>query len=380
MIRLAQTLWEAPEKLRGGEGEKISNQRPIAEKAAAEFSEDIRRFVRSYAAIIPRHAFVELLESCVAVGLSTVLTSVVEILCEWFETGDIRVRHEQRPAELFVDCSNGVDRRLKVIAEQSLEDFMRRIERFPVTLMTLRVLDRWAGYDPKIKAMRIQKKPFATTWVRLLGDLLHGRRPEAAPILYDLTQKAEQLAEKLQEDYPEISAALSESENERSPIERLAEALTFLQGRGNTQANLIKLLDSCLLVGHPNGLASKRTVTRYLNPEAGRKRSDLRSLVFTDSVLDYLVHVHILPSGNRHGSRSLSLRDFLRKLHDRYGFCVDASPPGLTVSNEVLQASKGILERRLRDLGLFVGVNDAEAMKRLQPRFAPAGDHENAVD
>jgi len=55
------------------------------------------------------------------------------------------------------------------------------------------------------------------------------------------------------------------------------------------------------------------------------------------------------------------------------------SPTGLMVSNEVLQANRATLERRLRDLGLLVGVNDAEAMKRLQPRFEP-GENENALD
>ena len=44
----------------------------------------------------------------------------------------------------------------------------------------------------------------------------------------------------------------------------------------------------------------------------------------------------------------------------------------MTVSNALLQANRAVLERRLRDLGLLVGVNDAEAMKRLQPRFDPA--------
>jgi hypothetical protein len=374
MIRLAQEIGAAPDKLRGGEGERVANQRPIAEKAAAEFSDDIRRFVRSYAVAIPRHAFVDLLESCIAVGLTTILTSVVEMLFEWAEGGDIRSRHLQRPAQLFVDCSNGVDRRLRGIAEQSLEDFMRRIERFPVILMSLRLLDRWARYDPSIKALHVSTKPYATSWLKVLGDLLHMRRPDAKAVLYDLNQKAEQLAERLQEDYPDIAGTLRESESERSPVGRLAESLTSLQGRANTQENLIKLLDSCLMLGRPNGLASKRAVIRHLSPGAPRKRSDLRALVLTDSVLDYLVHLHILPSGNRHGSRALSLKEFLRRLNERYGFCIDVSPPGLTVSNEVLQANRITLERRLRDLGLLVGVNDAEAMKRLQPRFEPPGE------
>jgi hypothetical protein len=380
MVRLAQNLGAAPDKLRGGEGERVPNQRPVAEKAASEFSEDIRRFVRSYAAVVPRHAFVELLESSIAVGLTTILTSVVEILCEWAETGDIRTRHLQLPAQLFVDCSNGVDRQLRGIAEQSLEDFMRRIERFPVILMSLRLLDRWARYDPNIKAMRIPAKPYATNWLRVLGDLLHDRRSEAKAILYDLTQKAEQLVEKLQEDYPEIASTLRESERERSAVGRLAESLTSLQGRANTQENLIKLLDSCLLVDRPNGLASKRVVIRHVSSDTARKRRDVRALVLTDSVLDYLVHLHILPGGNRQGSRPLSLKEFLWKLRDRYGFYIDVSPPGLTVSNEVLQANRATLERRLRDLGLLVGVNDAEAMKRLQPRFEPPTGQENGLE
>ena len=62
MIRLAQALGEAPDKLRGGEGDRISNQRPIAERTATDFSEDIRRFVRAYAHVVPRHGFVALLE------------------------------------------------------------------------------------------------------------------------------------------------------------------------------------------------------------------------------------------------------------------------------------------------------------------------------
>ena len=45
MIRLAQQLGAAPDKPRGREPARISNQRPIAERAAEHFSEDIRRFV-----------------------------------------------------------------------------------------------------------------------------------------------------------------------------------------------------------------------------------------------------------------------------------------------------------------------------------------------
>src|SRR5208337_1990303 len=283
MIRLAQELVTAPDKLRGGEGERISNQLPIAEKAARNFSEDIRRFVRSYGDIVPRHAFVELLESCIAVGMTTVLTSVIEILFDWAETGQIRKSCEQKPASSFVDCSNGVDRRLRTLAEQSLDDFMRRVERFPVILMALRLLDRGARYDPKIKALGVSSRPYASAWLDILGELLLDRRDEARAILYDLDRKAEELAEKLDEDYRECAQMLKSRESQPNPVWRLAESLISLQGRENTQANLIKLLDSVLLLGRPNGLALKRTAIRNFALVGARKRTEVRSLVLTDS-------------------------------------------------------------------------------------------------
>ena len=379
-IRLAQQLGAAPDKLRGRDGDRISNQRPIAEKAAKAFSEDIRRFVRGYANVIPRHAFVELLESCIAVGMTTILTSTIEILFEWVETGEIRKSSEQESARLFVDCSNGVDRRLRTLAEQSLDDLMRRIERFPVILMALRLLDYGVRGNPSLKKIRIPTRPYATEWLKMLGDLLHSRREEAKPILYQMETTTEQLAVKLEEDYPEAAQMLRNVTGQLNPVWRLAESLTSLQPRSNFQGNFVSMLDSTFLSGRPNGLASKRTTTRNVPGTGQKRRREVRSLVFTDSVLDYLVHLHLLRSGNKPGVRPFSFKEFILKLHERYGFCVDVASPGMTISNDLLQANRAILERRLRDLGLLVGVNDAEAMKRLRPRFEPTAEDEHAMD
>ena len=113
---------------------------------------------------------------------------------------------------------------------------------------------------------------------------------------------------------------------------------------------------------------------------AGPRQRDVRSLVFSDTVLDYLVHVQILPIGNKATTRRLSVGDFLDALRERYGFHVDEAPAGLSVSNELLHLNRMTLERRLRDLGLLVGVNDAESMKRLRPRFNPAIPTRRSLD
>ena len=373
-IRLAQQLGSAPQKLRGGGGSRISNQRPIAALAARHFSEDIRRFVRDYADVIPRRAFVEMLEPCIAIGMTAIFTSTVDILFAWLESGKVPPKSEQSPSYLFVDCSNGVDRRLRSCAERSLDDFMRRAARFPVVLMTLRLLDHAARYDPKIKRLDIPTRPYAGKWLDLLGELLHERHPQANFMHYGMGNKAEELAEKLEEDYPEAADVLRNDKGEPNPFLRLAEALTSLIGQSWARKSMVGMIDSILLIDRPNGLAAKRKTIRK-DPVTGTKRQrDVRSLVFTDSVLDYLVHLHTLKSSNKSGVRALSLREFLGDIRKRYGFCVDAAPPGMAVAGDLLQANRAVLERRLRDLGLLAGVNDAEAMKRLRPRFPPSAE------
>ena len=371
MVRLAQCLAQLPDKLRGKEtgGDRISNQRPIADKATRCFSEDIRRFVHAYAEVVPRHAFVELLESCMAVGLTSIVTSTIDILFDWAVRGEIRKSSEQHPAAMLVDCTNGVNLHLRGLAEQSLDEFFRKIERFPVVLMALRLLDYSARYDPRLRKISIPTRPYATEWLNLLGELLFQRRPEAAAILYDLERKSQELAERLEEDYPDAAQLLQDESAQSNPVWRISEALTLLQGRKSTQSNVQSMIDSALMTNRPHGLAAKRAVTRKLLPGETAKKRDVRSLVMTDAVLDYLVHRNIIAKGSRNGYQPLPFRSFLSILSERHGFFVDVAPPGMVISNELLHANRVSLERRLRDLGLLVGVNDAEAMKHLRPRF-----------
>lgn len=367
-IRLASRLRSAPLPPRGGETQ-ISNQRPLAERAGRHFSEDIRRFLRAYSTEMPRHALVDMLESCVAVGMTTVLSHTTALLLKWAEEGCIPEPSEQQPAAVLVDCSNGVDRRIRDCAEQSMDDLTRRMERLPETLMVLRLLDYHAQHDRKISSS--PKKPIATDWINLLGDLLHERherQPQARPIHYSIDQDTSKLADELDADYPEVAAALRNADIQPNAARRLAHGLTRLMGPALLHQHFSRFIDSSLMTGRPNGIAVKRKTSR------GGRRRDVRSLVLTDPALEYLAHVHLLPKGNKPGVRKLSFGEFVDTLRERYGFCVDVVPRGMSVSNELLLTNRAALERRLRDLGLLAGVNDAETMKRLRPRFQPRQD------
>lgn len=372
MIRMAQRLRRAPGKIKG-KVPMISNQRPIATAAADHFSEDLRKYVRSYATEVPRQAFVEALESCVAIGLTTITSSAIEIVLEWANTGDVPDARRQQLTPLLADCSMGAHAALRGLSEESMDEYVRRARRLPVVLMALRLLDYKARYDRKIRRtvdVSSMTRPYATEWLRLLGDILCERHSRSDAILDSLDEKAQVLAEDVQDDYPAAAAVLKNDSVEPNPVWRLAEGLTLLQGE-KVQGHIEQLIDSALYADRPNGLAVKRRSRRKVAGAPTPRTTVLRSLVLTDSVLDYLIHRLLLRTGGGSGTRWLSFDGFIATLRERYGFFIDASPPGMSVSNDLLQLNRAYLDRRLRDLGLLVSVNDAEAMKRLTPRFSP---------
>lgn len=379
MIALAERLGRAPRKLRG-KNLRIRNRRPLVKTQSRHFGDDVRRYVTAYWDRVPRQALVEMLESCFAVGLTALISSVIEAVRQWTEAGDI---DDSGPAEIFVDCSSGADRQLRACAEASMENYMRRAERLPVHFMALRLLDYKARYDRQLKNIvrseksvsvdKMREGPRPDEWLKLLGDVLHGRHQRSKTIHDQLEQNAEELAEAVEDEHPSTAEVLYNEKVEPNPVWRLAEGLVGLQGT-KPRAHLHELIDSGLFVDRPNGLARKRRAQRTV--QGRRKSVVLRSIVFTDSVLEYLVHLQLLKSGNAKAiDEWLSLDQFIDRIRNRYGFLVDASPDGTPLSNDLLQRNRSFLDRRLRDLGLLASVNDAEAMKRLTPRFRPSTSH-----
>ncbi len=368
--RLAQQLESAPDKLRGRTASKIPNRRSIGSKSARCFSEDMRKFVRAYAGPMPRRVLLDGLESCVATGLTTMLGNAAEVLFQWFATGEIPEPSDQEPAQLLVDCSQGLDRGVQHRAEDSMDEFTRRLWRFPEILMTLRLLDYSVRGNRTIMAAGktdYDEDPDPSAWIGLLGRVLHERQEGSDLVHYQLDQYGLQLADELDSEHPEVAETLRDQGRQPNAVRRLAAALTVLMGRPLTSGHLFSFLDSASGVAGPNALVFKRRTTRGAG--GGRRTRDVRRLVFGDSMLEYLVHRHLLSHKAR--LRHLSFPEFLRGLRKRYGFHVDRAPDNTEVSSEILQRNRMFLQRRLRDLGLLRGVNDADSMKRLTPRFRP---------
>lgn len=358
-IRLAQFLGEAPTKVRG-ENPEIPNQLPVAIRAAKIFFDDLNVFLRSYGRNIPRQSLLPMLESCIAIGTTNTYLSTVNIMLQWSMSGSVPIKRDQSPWGLFVDCSASIDMSLRRFSEECVDDLVQRLSRLPVYMMCLRVLEQRARQE------RLDDLPShfpdPTEHINYLGDLLFGRSENSDDIKRLIRSSCNRLSDALGEA-GEIHAKNLLDSKDVHPAWRMAEALVYLMGDKLHGAHFRKYLDSCLMIDQPNGLGRKRrTILKG-------KSAERRSIVLTNTALDFLVHRHLRKAKRGTGPASLSLDEFIRILRENYGLFVDESTPGLSVPTDELRKNRGYLERRLRDLGLFVGVNDAEAMKRLRQRF-----------
>ena len=367
-VRLAHGLRARARSNEGNGASQIPNRWPIAKAAAKYLRGDLATFIEAYGAALPRQSFLPMLEAGIGLGMVNLLFSTTVCLSEWERTGT--VPKDPQPMPLFVDCSHGLDVKLRNASEAAMSEALARYERLPTLMMLARVLDDRVSHHPKLKNDLPPRQPDATAWLNLLGDIYRERHDRAESILERLEEDCIRLADELEqaEEAPEVVRALRN--DQINPALRLAEALVELVGYQQQGQQFLKALDSSLMPNRPNGLAFKRRVSRS---EAGTKKAvDLRSIVLSHALLDFLVHRHLRKDGEGKAARPLTLRKFLDVLRDHYGFYVDREPPGLSVPQDLLRANKQWLERRLRDLGLLVGVNDAESMKQLRARFEPA--------
>lgn len=381
-VRLAQMCKEAPIKARGkGEASPIPNQRPIASNATKEFRDDFLTFFDCYGRnrAVPRLSMLPMLESSIAVGLTTILLSTIRIVEHWVSAGSIPTPDKQIPWPIFIDCSGSADPQLRDFSEQSGVLVRQQLSRLSATLMYMRLLDFYVQTESDIPRKDLpDSAPDAANWLNLLGEVAKGTHSESRDAERYFRSRCRSLVEASKTASSaelRVDILSNEADEQRHGV-RLAEALTLALEEGAGTDKVLGFFAAALMTDEPNGLARRRRVTLRKSGVGGRKTADVASFVLTNTVLEYLVHRHLRKTGKGKKPQALSLPTFLKVLRERYGFHIDQSPPNMVVPNELLQRNRRVLERRLRDLGLLVGVNDAEQMKKLRARYEAEPDTE----
>lgn len=368
VVRLAYACGSAPLKAKGkDESEGIQNRHLIAKRASKAFRDDLAVFLEVYGESIPRQPFLQMLEGSMGLGMTNLILSTLKILMNWEQHGKIQEEKDQKPWPLFVDASHGQDVSLRELSESVMTETVRRYERFPVLMATMRILDDAVRSDRKLRDELPETYPDPTEFLSILGSVHLEQHPRAEAIFDKLDEDCLRLADELEAENESDDLITALRRGRESPASRLAEVLCHLMGDSNQRGKYIAVLDSALMTDRPNGLSIKRRVLRTMN---GVKRTqDLKAIVLTPPLLDFLVHRHLRNFDQGNALQYLSYQDFLKVLMEDYGLYVDREPPGYKIPQELLIRNKAWLERRLRDLGLLIGVNDAESMKQLKPRY-----------
>lgn len=361
MVRAGLLVGEAPGKVRG-QNPAIPNQQPLTETQTRIFRDDLRVFLEAYGRVLPWQAFIAMLEVALGIGLTTIVLASAQMLFAWEDTGTLPSVDEPWP--IFVDASMGTDKAVQWAAEESLDRAYRAMEHLPLVLSMLRVLDSATASHRRFQDRVPEPWPVGAARINLLGDVREERVADAERVLDAIHEDCVVLAEALKAE--DVAGDVYELllRNEIPPPIRLGEAIVRLMGPVSQQQHYQKFLTSCLVGDdlNPAALLHRRKAQR------NNRKYEARSLVLNNVALDYLVHRHLWKNGS-HRKAALSLSDFTDVLRENYGIYVDQEPPGMTIAAETLLKNRFALERRLRDMGLLVGVNDAEAMKYLRPRF-----------
>ncbi len=366
MVQLGRTCGQAPEKMTKaiGADSSISANQPLARGAAAVFRNDMANLLRSYGGTIPRRGLSPMLECLIGLGLWHSFLASLNAVVQWERIHELPDLNTVGPFQMFADASSGTDLRLRDLAENSGFELVRFMNQATNALAVVRVMDAAARNNRRLKE-HVPDVRNTPSWLAMLGQVRNGSHLASDSLLDGLAEKCNLLLSKLEQqgDEPEACGVLQSSFAGTDPARALAESLTLGMGFKLLQTNYFKFLESAGMVNEPHGLLKKRRVSR--RTESGKmQRSDARSIILSNSLLDTLVHT-LLARNNG----SVSFRSFLQSLKTDYGILIDEVPNGLTADREDLLRNRNILEKRLRDLGLLIGVNDAESMKRLRARY-----------
>jgi hypothetical protein len=362
MVQLGRTCGQSPEKLRAAPS--ISANQPIAIGSAGIFRKDMECLLRHYGLTIPRRGLSPMLECLIGIGLWQTFLSSLGAVIHWERHHELPDLEHCHSFHMFADASSGSDPRLRDLAEASGFELIRFIHEATNALAVVRVSDA-AARDNLDLVDHVPNVRGLADWLNLLGLVRSGGHSASAFFRQDVFTKCNRLRNGLiqQNEASEAAELLGSPFARQNPARALAEALTLSMGSKMLQTKYFMFLDSAGMVNEPHGLLKKRKVSRRL--ESGKtQRGDARSVILSNALLDTLVHTQLAKNRG-----TVSFQDFLHALKTDYGILVDEAPKGVAADREDLLRNRSILEKRLRDLGLLVGVNDAESMKRLRARY-----------
>jgi len=367
-IRLAQTMGHAPPEQKG-DSARLPAFGSVNQNQLRRLREDFSALLRAYGHSAPPAVLADFLGSATALNLTPFFLGHMRAVLGLFETGALQ-RPSACDSALFLDCTDGNSEKVKEAAERSFLNHVELMHRYLRAHLGFRWLARFV--EKHGKTLKIQKQEIPDPNRDTIKYLTFLAELRGAPKMQTL---AETRLDQFQEAYEQAGEEMDETvrglieleiEPEAEPFDRWLSVLLAIQ----------KDLGERLVTQFYPGLTGANTSFGLLR--LGSRREPHRYSL-SDTLLETLVHALTLRRKSPLQGCRPSIRQFLQDLRNHYGLYIHELPPQLDPYGgpaSLREANLNALKDRLRRLGLFQAVSDAEAMQRIQGRY-PVRLHED---
>ncbi len=363
-VRVAQCLSGFPNK-QTSNGKTFEPFSVVTERQWRIFSEDLRHFIRYFSKNLSRNEFTAALEMMIGVNLFAMLNSYIKIMNTWAMSGEVLSHDDQAPYPVFIDCSGGDNRTIRLLAENSWENLSRKIASATTAIKGFQFIEHLLGEVGGGSKLKRDDNNFSEKTPR-------EKLEAAGEVLTNNNHRVNTYIEMRMDQF--LDSVSNETIGEPlGSLYRMEEHIAL--GAGRVVADLMgttltvqKMIGSMKdLLHEGEGPTASMIIWRQTrNKGNGNSKSKVtREIVASDIFLETFVH-RLLIDPNSGSPRTLTVRRFIDEIASRYGLSIDADP---AANSYLLTENRGYLEERLRALGLLVGVNDSENMKILRPRF-----------
>lgn len=348
---------------------EVRSFEPLCPGRAEKFRQDFSTFLRNYS---PREIPPRVLGEFVMALLSLNLTIYFVEHClsanKLYETGvfdnDKRsAGHLQWEPAIFVDLTNGKNRKCRDLAKASYQRHMRIISQHLRTMVGFRIIERVlhkANDIPEIAELTRQGKMDVGNTITYLEAFARARLDPGLESYRRVQAHANGVIADLADHDKRNKEVLDASALETlTPFDRLIEAVVTSDLHFPQQT--LKFHGDIARAGHRVSILGRTSL----------KRLDTY-YTLTSGMLEMLIQMVPLRPQGKPSAREMDVYEFIDMLRERYGIWIDKPPPEIDDSVEAHQAADAnvlALKETLRQLGALRALTDARGMQTIIPRY-----------
>lgn len=321
----------------------VQNIKPILEKQAELFCDDVRRLLL-YKRIIPRNVLLDYLKTIIAFHLSIYVQKLIYLLPKMIKTG---IKEVEDDWSIVLDATDNFESKVAVIANADAEKMNNSLlEYFKSTFQI----------NAALRLLKLDKNDSLNLNAAI--DALNNRKKDLE-IYYQV--QWDNLSASWDEDDKEIVNEFAVYES--SSFSKYIELLMRL--RGNYQYRYyVQMIDNLSNKNNERGFISQ-----------GRSKKHPRRFVLGTRLLEALTQINLLESqGSALHSKAISIEELMEIFRKRYGLIINGleDPKFAEADLNTIQAFKenvGAFKNKLRQIGFYNDLSDAFILQKIRPRY-----------